>query len=230
MLLSAWAIVAFYLVQFVLARALLWLLQFLEIFNYNSLSRELQGVVGVALVYSLTLVVVVAVPWILFHYATTKKELGLDRLLGWSDLALGPVAFVPYIILTTILSVVATNLFPGFDAKQVQELGIQTVTNGTGMAMAFIALVVIAPLAEEILFRGYMYGKVKSYIGMIPAVLLVSVCFGAVHGQWNVALDVFALSIVLCGLRELTGSIWAGVVLHMAKNGLAFAALFTFIF
>jgi membrane protease YdiL (CAAX protease family) len=42
----------------------------------------------------------------------------------------------------------------------------------------------------------------------------------------NVALDVFILSIVMCGLREMTGSIWAGVVLHMMKNGLAFYLLF----
>jgi membrane protease YdiL (CAAX protease family) len=50
--------------------------------------------------------------------------------------------------------------------------------------------------------------------------------FGAVHGQWNVAIDVFSLSLIMCGLREITGNIWAGALLHMLKNGLAFYILF----
>ena len=36
----------------------------------------------------------------------------------------------------------------------------------------------------------------------------------------------FALSIVLCGLREITGTIHAGILLHMLKNGIAFYLLF----
>jgi hypothetical protein len=58
------------------------------------------------------------------------------------------------------------------------------------------------------------------------AIIITSLLFGAVHGQWNVAIDVFVLSLVLCSLREVTGNIWAGVLLHMLKNGLAFYLLF----
>ncbi|RYZ49901.1 MAG: CPBP family intramembrane metalloprotease, partial [Sphingobacteriales bacterium] len=56
--------------------------------------------------------------------------------------------------------------------------------------------------------------------------IVTSIVFGAIHGQWNVAVDVFALSLILCSLREITGSIWAGVLLHMLKNGIAFYFLF----
>jgi membrane protease YdiL (CAAX protease family) len=44
--------------------------------------------------------------------------------------------------------------------------------------------------------------------------------------QWNVAADTFALSLVLCTLRQITGNIWAGVLLHMIKNGIAYYFLF----
>jgi membrane protease YdiL (CAAX protease family) len=58
--------------------------------------------------------------------------------------------------------------------------------------------------------------------------------FGVAHLQfgsgapllWVAALDTFTLSIVLCYLREKTGSVWAGVFLHAIKNAIAFVALF----
>jgi membrane protease YdiL (CAAX protease family) len=53
-----------------------------------------------------------------------------------------------------------------------------------------------------------------------------SVLFGLIHGQWNVGVDVFVLSMVACSLREVTGSIWAGILLHMLKNALAFYIIF----
>jgi membrane protease YdiL (CAAX protease family) len=58
------------------------------------------------------------------------------------------------------------------------------------------------------------------------AIVITSALFGFIHGQWNVGIDVFALSVVLCSLREITGSIWAGILLHMLKNSVAFFIIF----
>jgi membrane protease YdiL (CAAX protease family) len=63
-------------------------------------------------------------------------------------------------------------------------------------------------------------------ISVIASSLLVSLLFGVVHLQWNVGVNVFALSIVLCSLREITGTIYAGILLHMLKNGVAFWLLY----
>ena len=46
------------------------------------------------------------------------------------------------------------------------------------------------------------------------------------HGQWNVGVNVFAMSIVLCTLREITGTIYAGILLHMLKNTIAFVLVY----
>ena len=61
---------------------------------------------------------------------------------------------------------------------------------------------------------------------MILSMLLVSLVFGLVHFQWNVGVNVFAMSIVLCGLREITGTIYSGIILHILKNGLAFYLIY----
>ncbi len=43
---------------------------------------------------------------------------------------------------------------------------------------------------------------------------------------WLVAAETFILSLVLIGLRELTGGLWASILVHMAKNGVAFLYIF----
>jgi membrane protease YdiL (CAAX protease family) len=92
--------------------------------------------------------------------------------------------------------------------------------------LAFVTLVVLAPIAEETLFRGYLYGKLKGHVPAIIAAIATSLLFGVAHMQWNVGIDVFILSLVLCGLRSLTGSIWSGILVHMIKNAIAFYFLF----
>ena len=93
-------------------------------------------------------------------------------------------------------------------------------------AIAFFFLVVVAPVCEEIIFRGWLYGKLRARIPAVPAILLVSLLFAVLHGQINVGVTVFAMSIGMCIQRELTGTIWSGMVLHMIKNAIAFYYLF----
>ena len=184
-----------------------------------------QTVVSVV-VYALTLALVIGVPWLVWRRRTTRRELGLDRGPVWSDLPWAPAAFVAYMILTNVVGALAPVLIPHFDSNQAQEVGFTGLTQQYQYVLAFFTLVVVAPLAEETLFRGYLYGKLRRIAPLWLTVLIVSVLFGAVHLQWNVGVDVFVMSVVVCLLRESTGSIWAGVGVHMLKNGLAFYLLF----
>ena len=102
--------------------------------------------------------------------------------------------------------------------------------------VAFITLVVLAPLAEELLFRGYFLGKTSEKIGKWLAVIVTALVFGFMHLlaptesgivlQWGAAADTFAMGLTAGILRTLTGSIWAGVILHSIKNGIAYYFLF----
>lgn len=181
-----------------------------------------------ASVYLVSLAVVIGLPWLLRRYRTTQRDLGLNRLPQWSDFILAPAGFVIYLFGSAILVYLATQLAPGFNASEAQQIGFSNLVQRYEMVLAFITLVVIAPLAEETLFRGYLYGKLRQIVPLWVAILVTSALFGVLHGQWNVGLDVFVLSIVMCCLREVTGSIWAGVLLHMIKNGLAFFILFIY--
>lgn len=179
-----------------------------------------------AVVYSFTLAITLGVPWLLKRRMTSKRELGIDRLPDWIDIMLAPAGAIIYLLGAGLLVGIFMKLFPQIDYEQAQDIGFKDLSGYWQYLLAFVTLVVIAPIAEEVLFRGYLYGKLRKHVSLWLAMLLTSVLFGAAHGQWNVAIDTFALSIVLCSLREVTGSIWAGTLLHMLKNGLAFYVLF----
>lgn len=180
-----------------------------------------------ASVYILTFAIVVYVPQKLFRRTrVSKSQLGIARLPSWFDIALTPPAAFIYLLTTALFVTLVTWLFPGFNAEQAQDIGFDNLTKQSDYILAFITLIVLAPLAEELLFRGYLYGKIRPVVGILPSIILTSLLFGAAHMQWNLAVDTFAVSLVLCSLREITGSIWAGVLLHMLKNGVAFYFIF----
>lgn len=222
--LPVWVFTSFVLANIIVAVGLVLLKQ---TYHYTPVATDpVFNTVLAALIYLLTLSITVGVPWLLRHRRTSQADLGLTRLPSWMDILLAPAGAVVYLILSGILVILFSMLFPQVDLQQAQDVGFENLVGRYQYLLAFITLVVIAPLAEETLFRGYLFGKLRKSAPLWLAVLITSALFGLAHGQWNVAIDTFALSVILCSLREVTGSIWAGVLLHMMKNGLAFYILF----
>lgn len=172
---------------------------------------------------------------ILISNVVGREDLGLKGLPTWTDIGLAPVGFIVSTLAAAGLAAIF-SMFPWFDAEQTQDIGFSTFLVGIDRIVAFVILVVIAPIAEEVIFRGWLYGKIRRMLSegvsealsMTISILLVSLLFGVVHMQWNVGVNVFALSVVLCGMREITGTIYAGILTHMLKNGIAFFLLYVF--
>ena len=69
--------------------------------------------------------------------------------------------------------------------------------------------------------------RVSENVYWFQSEVYAQVTAGAVTGpQWAVMIDTFVLSLVMCVMREHTGAIWITILMHMAKNGLAFYLLF----
>jgi len=222
----AWVTVAFVASNLLIA-GLLILLDWLHMSASSFLRPSILQTAIATLIYILTIGISIAGPYVLSKkFTTTLDDLGLSRLVSWTDIALAPVTFILYTVVVGIVLTVVVSSIPGFPADQAQDTGFKALGSRTDNLLAFMTLVVLAPLAEETLFRGYLYGKLKKYVPGIVAALATSLLFGVAHSQWNVGIDVFILSLFLCGLRSLTGSIWAGVLVHMIKNGIAYYLLF----
>ena len=163
----------------------------------------------------------------------TKADLGIDKEVTWMDILLSPVAYVVATLLAAALIAIFSN-YTWFNAGEAQSTGFGVYMNAPERLIAFFTLVVAAPVAEELIFRGWLYDKIRTrlslrvpeWAGVIISILIVSVLFGIVHMQWNVGVNVFALSVILCLLREVTGSIYAGIFTHMIKNAVAFYLLY----
>lgn len=100
------------------------------------------------------------------------------------------------------------------------------------LAVASVAAL-SAPLAEEIVYRGVLFGAFQRRFGAGPAVAFVSVLFLAVHlpqywGGWAGLTMLGLLSLALTLLRAVTGSVVPSMALHYAFNGVQAVAIIFF--
>lgn len=98
--------------------------------------------------------------------------------------------------------------------------------SSASLAAAAVLVTVIAPVAEELLFRGYIFTALRGWAGVWGAAALTGLLFGAIHLDPNrpvgflVPLAVFGF--VLCLLYQRTGSLLPCIALHSINNALAF--------
>jgi len=79
--------------------------------------------------------------------------------------------------------------------------------------------VIVAPVTEEVLFRGYLYPASKRFIGRWAALLFTSLVFAVAHANAMALVPLILLAGLLTVAYELTGSLWAPVAIHMLFNG-----------
>ena len=181
------------------------------------------------------LVVIACVYGFLRLYKRDWSLIGLVRL-RWRDVAYGLVAVIPYYIIYLIAVSVVSKLIPSLNVQQQQQIGFTNIHGALPLVLTFISLVILPPLTEEILIRGFLYSSLKKGLPLLWAALITSLVFAVAHlpeggaagPLYIAAIDTFILSLVLIYLREKTGSLWSSITLHAVKNGVAFLALFIF--
>jgi len=222
--LPLWVLAGLLAAQLVVTGAL-WALRALHI-QIDGINQNIFMTIVAVLIYIICLVFVIGIPWLIWRSRVRLSDIGLNRLPTWTDILMAPAGMIIYFVISAFLMFLATSWLPWFDVSQAQDTGFSQLGQRYEYILAFLTLVIIAPIAEEILFRGYLLGKISKYMPVWLAILITSVLFGFVHGAWNLAIDTFALSVVLCLLRISTKSLWAPILLHTMKNSLAFYILF----
>ncbi|TAL14887.1 CPBP family intramembrane metalloprotease [Patescibacteria group bacterium] len=230
-ILPVWVLASFIAAQ-VVTVGVLWLLKVFHV-PLDSINQNVMTTILSAFIYIVAIVLTIGLPWLIRRRQVSRVELGIYRLPLWKDILMAPAGLVVYLILSALLMLIAGGLIPGFNTTGHQDTGFSGLGQQYELILAFITLVVIAPVAEEILFRGYLFSKLRKYVPVWIAILATSILFGLIHavgnnGDWSLAIDTFALSVVLCLLRLNTGSLWASMLLHMIKNGIAFFFLFIY--
>ena len=95
---------------------------------------------------------------------------------------------------------------------------LQTTEDTSVLILMSITAVIVAPLCEEVVFRGYIYPTLKKFNGIWIAALVSALIFSAAHGSLAALLPLFIFGVVLVFLYERTGSIWAPIGAHFLFN------------
>ncbi len=213
------------------------LISILPLFRHWSIAQTTDWLTGnVWATFAFVVMVEAVTLWLVYLFLKPRQAsfrlLGLDKpKLAYAEYALA--AFAVYFVLYLVGLAIAKALVPSLNLEQKQELGFNAGARGVELLPVFISLVVLPPLVEEIVARGFLFGGLRTKLPFAGAAIITSALFAGAHlGEassgllWVAAVDTFILSLVLCYLREKTGSLWPGIGLHGLKNALAFIILF----
>lgn len=139
---------------------------------------------------------------------------------SWPELK---IALAALIILLPAIDIVAYLLGQPIIPPFMTDIYRGAQSAGT-LPLLWLAIVVVAPIAEEIIFRGFFFrGWVRSPHNPFPGVLLVTTVFAVLHMQYNWfgLLAVFLLGLLLTFIRWRSGSTLLPMVLHVIANAYA---------
>ena len=154
--------------------------------------------------------------------AVSSLQFGLRPTPFWR--AVGAVVMM--LIAFYIVSVIWAEIVHSKEEKLLEELGTNETT---ALLIGSAALTcVIAPICEELLFRGFIFTALRNLRGPWLAAVMTGLLFGAVHAfsaPVEYLLPLAALGFALCLLYRATGSIYPCIAAHAVNNSIAFGAL-----
>jgi CAAX protease family protein len=130
-------------------------------------------------------------------------------------------------LLTLFVYYIAAALFASLVLQPEQEdIGGELGVGDPNVLIAVSAVVVIAvvaPVTEELFFRGFLFAGLRSRWPLWPSAVVVGVIFGIVHAPTGLTavVPLAALGVALCWLYDRTGSLWPCIAAHVVNNGLA---------
>lgn len=96
----------------------------------------------------------------------------------------------------------------------------RTLATATPLTLALAVLVVggLAPVGEELFFRGFMLTRLRRVWSVGPAIVVTALAFGLIHGEWVHGLLATGIGLYLGLVTERSGSLIPAVICHVANN------------
>jgi membrane protease YdiL (CAAX protease family) len=141
----------------------------------------------------------------------TVAFLGL-RAPNWKQILLWMGVFLALGLVIELLA----HLSPSFRTDFMERL----IGSTTNMVWLYLGVGLMAPLFEEFLLRGLLFGSIRHMADEHATVALTAGVFTLMHMQYDpvVMLLILPMGIVLGYARSRSGSIWVPIILHTANN------------
>jgi len=210
-----WVILALVLSQVVGAVVLILL-------RPDAISAGMDALVKDGVVIALSNIPANAVQVIALALASRPRGWSATEYLGLTRPATRDVVVALAILVAFLLGYDALTYALGRDIVTPFQLDTYRSAQSAGMLpLLWFALVIAAPIAEEIMFRGYLYrGWVRSERMAIPGILIISALFAAIHVQydWFGILQVFFIGLLFGLARWKSGSTTLTILMHVFAN------------
>ena len=130
------------------------------------------------------------------------------------------IALTAFIVLQVPLGAIETAELLFLDRVDLQEslVALLATRDLWALGLIIVLAVVIAPVAEELLFRGFLQPAAERWFGTWPAIFLSAVFFAVAHSHFTVMLPMFILGLTAAWIFARTRSLVGPVVLHAANN------------
>ena len=185
--------------------------------------KELELSAVVVMASSITMLLIAGVvPAVLFWRANLIEFFGL-RWRAWPN-----VFWIAPVFVFSMMTIGALLVASGWQtwvqdalgSKPQEAVTLVRDTSDVGLLVAMaVAAIIFAPVAEEVIFRGYLYPVVKHFTDRWFASAFTGVLFGVIHFNL-MALPMLALmGVVLAVIYERSKSLWVPIACHAAFNG-----------
>jgi membrane protease YdiL (CAAX protease family) len=148
--------------------------------------------------------------WRALDYLALVPPRRAEMVFGMACMA---ALLIGFDLLTVVLG---RDVVPGFMVE-----AYRSARNGGSLAIFLIAVVIVAPVSEEIAFRGFLFrGLAASWLGVSGAMIATSAAWAAMHVQYDAYTlsQIFLIGLLLGWIRWATGSTLLTITLHMLAN------------
>jgi membrane protease YdiL (CAAX protease family) len=150
---------------------------------------------------------------------------GFRRAPLWGTIGWATLGMLSFYLVTAIYAVLVD---PSAEQEVTESLGAD---DGTfGLIAAGVMVIVVAPVVEEMFFRGFFYRALRTRYPVVIAALIDGLVFGIIHFDFEGADGLLILpplallGLIFCLVYERTGTLYAVIGLHALNNTVAFSA------
>jgi membrane protease YdiL (CAAX protease family) len=164
-------------------------------------------------------------PVIVLVIAVKSRQFALRSYFTLGRIPRGHLVFGVVCLIMLIVALEATERLLGIDAGSESVAATYRAAKLAGMLPTlWLATVVVAPVTEELLFRGFLHrGWAPSRLGIFGTIVLTSALWAALHQQYNWLgiLCIFLMGLIFGWVRQRSGSTTLTIILHALNNLLA---------
>lgn len=162
---------------------------------------------------------VILIPIFLYMH---RRDLAGDQIYGvYREPAKVPVRLYGLLLAAGAAScLAASNMISmsGLIKNSESYASAVEVLYSAGLVPELLALGVLAPIGEELLFRGLIYRRLKEFVPLISSMVWASLIFALLHGNLVQGIYAFISGLLFCYVYERYGSVKAPILMHMFSN------------